>query len=165
MLDTIKLFQDHNSRIPGTEWAPPPEDFPHSIEAFQWPTVLTEWETYDFWRAGDNRFAEGGILVTVFFGALGIEASTFGLARADVIMLQQSFVQYYLDQESYVVKGGTLYIVQKEPVKIQILSDQPTFRMTAAQVLEYPVNSENFFHGFQLRFTVSEQWPRTCERI
>lgn len=164
MLDTVKLFQQHNERISGIEWAPPPSDYPHSIEAFMWPTALTTWLSYDFWRAGDNRFAEGELNVIVFLGALGIEAATLGLANEDVLRLQDNVVEYYLAQESYAVKGGTLYIVQKEPVRIQILSAQPTFEMSGARILEHPEKSDNWFHGFDLRFDVSEQWPRDCIR-
>jgi len=160
--DTINLIQEFNQHVLGMSKAICPflEAYPETLDVFQLPLTLTEFERTWFWGQGDTKYALGDCVVRMIFAQFG--EGELGWIKIEVSDFQTNFQERYLDPDAYLVKGQ--FVLQKEPVRIEIVRSEQMFDMSGYKIIEYPEMSGMAFHGFELRFQVRETWSVDCVR-
>lgn len=157
--ELINKLQIINGQVSDVLWTPRFDEYPTSLTNFQLPSTLTEVEQTVSWYQG-NYYAQENIVIRCFFE----EAQTgdYMIIKEEIAGLQRSFLLKYLDPVTYHNEKFPLLIAG--PIRAEIIptAAQVMFTQTGYQVLEYPVGSEYFFHGFEMRFQVRETWDWSC---
>jgi hypothetical protein len=155
---TVNLVQGIAAQAWEIQYAPQLEDYPASTNRFQIPIALTYFERYEVSaRPGGIGLSVGQVVTRVLYAP--IEAEEFGFIVNEVARLQDQFISTFTDKDTYGMVG--MYILQKEPARITIQGGDPTFTLTGPSI-EHPIGSELWYHGFEMRFRVSGQWPYQC---
>lgn len=161
---TIDRLQQINSTVSEMVHCPLLEDYPESLDALQLPVALTMLESGQFQGMNGDNHSEDQYVIRVLFDPLG--ASDLGFKMAYGAEIYDAYRSKYLDPETFQAQNpdGTyqasgMMVLQYAPYRIEI---QQTFRTTGLTVFEYPVNADLWWHGFEIRFGVTEAWEYDC---
>lgn len=150
--DTIDLIQALNAQVSGVESAPSLENYPPNIEDARLPLALTRKEAGEFLARGSGNQSDDTYVVQIFFESIFKGEYGYTLQKGHDLLDQ--FRTTYLTESNYAQTGAN--VLQKSPYRIEIV---PPFSDTGMTVIEWPLGTDRWWHGFELRFTVqTDDW-------
>lgn len=158
--DVTDRLQEINREISEMVWCPEVDDYPESLDTLQLPVALTDIEEGQFNGGrvadGSTNQSEDVYVIRVLFEALG--QSDLGEKKGRGLDIYDAYRTKYLDQDTW----GDMqdFVLQESPYRAQI---RPPFRTSGLTVIEYPPGTEQWWHGFEIRFTVVEDWEWDCD--
>lgn len=154
---TINFLQDINAEVSGMIYAPELAKYPSSLDTMQIPIAMTTLEEGLFKGINDDNQSEDQYKIQVLFAALG--QGSFGPKKLQGVNLFDAFRTKLLDPATYAVNGQP--VLSLGPYRITLI---PSFTSSGLTVVEWPKGTERFWDGFEIMFTVKENWLRTeCE--
>lgn len=126
--------------------APCLADYPPTTDSARTPMMLTRAETITFNGQFTDR-ATIELACEMLYKPLG--QGHFGDTMHRIHEAMDDLRQRYTDETAYQVVGRR--ILATNPQMVEIVS---TFTFSGYRVIEYPLGSEMWYHGFDLRFTV-----------
>ncbi len=152
--DTINLLQGVFAEVSGMTHAPSLENYPSSLETMHMPIVMVNLDEGLFKGINDDNQSEDQYKAQVLFAALG--QGSFGPKKVQGVELFDAFRTKLLDPATYVINGQPVLSVG--PYRITLI---PSFTSSGLSLVEWPKGTERFWDGFEIMFTVKENWLRT----
>lgn len=167
--NVINRVQQINEEVSRMVYCPQLKDYPPSIDTMNLPIALTDIESGEFSGRNNGQTnaneSEDVYVVKVLFEALG--QSDLGTKKEFGVEIYDAYRTKYLDPDTYKLQDpdGTwqqalMMILLDNPYRATIR--QP-FRTTGLTLIEHPLGSERWWHGFEMRFTVTEEWEWSCD--
>jgi hypothetical protein len=153
--EIINSIQDINARVDGVVSAPFLTDYPTTPDTMEMPLVLTEQTTGTEWSI---ECANSGIQVALNIIVLlrPINQEDYGINQQDVVRLEDNFRRKYRDSQTYLYEDGERKLLFENSAIGQAWVNagvKPTF--SGYMLLERPVRSGRWFHGFRMTLRVS----------
>jgi hypothetical protein len=155
LVTAINLIQAINSRVSEVVHCPAVDEYPASLDTMNLPIALTDIESGEFQGQDDDNQATDQAVIRVLFEALGQD--DLGPKKAQGYEIYDSYRAKYLADDTYSQVGTK--VICREPYRIAL---RPPFRGSGFTIIEYPVGTERWWHGFEIRFAFTTDWPVEC---
>lgn len=154
---TINLLQGINAEVSNLVYAPELNKYPSSLDTMKVPIALSDIESGAFKGINNDNQSTDQYVVRVLFAALG--QGDLGSKKVRGVRIFDGFRTKYLDPATYQINGQP--VISTGPYRITI--DVSAFTSTGLTIVEFPVGSERWWHGFEIRFPVKEEWLKDCD--
>lgn len=152
--DTINFLQAISAEVSGMTHAPQLANYPSSLDTMHMPIAMTTLDEGMFKGINDDNQSEDKYKIQVLFENLG--QGSFGPKKTQGVELFDAFRTKFLDPATYAVNGQP--VLSLGPYRITLI---PFFTSSGLGVVEWPKGTERFWDGFEIMFTVKENWLRT----
>lgn len=158
VVGAIDVVQEFNKGILSTYSidAPCLNDYP-PVADLRHPIMLTQSEGATFGRPGANHL-EMNLVCRLLY--LPVEQGFFGDTMLEIHQVMDDLFERYTTETSYEITG--LRVLQKEPVRITIIGGEDAFKLSGYQLINYPLRSSFWHHGFELRFSIETDLAENC---
>lgn len=154
----IDIVQEFNKSVVSTYdiKAPCLNDYPPMADLLH-PIMLTSSEGVTFGRPGANYLSMRVVCRLLY---LPVEQGFYGDTMLKIHQVMDDLFRHYTTDTSYEIKG--LRVLQKQPVKIEISGGEDAFDLSGYQLINYPLRSQLWHHGCELRFSVETDLAENC---
>ena len=163
--NVINRIQEINRSISDMVAAPPLDEYPSSIETMILPIALTDPERGTFEGVNGDNQSDDEYVIRVLLDSIG--AVDLGAKKEFGVDIFDAYRTKYLDPATYTLtdSDGTVSpaiqpVLLSNPYRATI---QMPFRAEGPTIIEYPVGTDRWWHGFEIRFAVKEVWEWECD--
>jgi len=152
LIDTLNILQNMWRKVPGIKFAPDVREYPATLARVKLPMPLTYTEGGKFIARGDTKES-----VDRYVGRFFIEPAaeaTYGYSQEEVMRLLENVRLVCLDSGLYLIEER--FMVETQPFTVEL--NPNTFTNTGYTLLEYPLGSELWYRGFEVRFEAIQDW-------